>query len=101
VIKHFVFWELLDEAEGRPRAENARVIKEALESMGEIPGVLRLEVSYNAKVDALSREVDLMLYSEHESWEALQAYQAHPEHKKVITVVRPLRKNRWAVDFEV
>ncbi|WP_158089487.1 Dabb family protein [Magnetofaba australis] len=98
MIHHYVFWEI--QGEGEEKIANVRTIKHALESMGHIPGVLSLEVSLNAKVDALSKEIDLMLYTTHVDWADLEAYQAHSEHKKVIEIVRPRRKNRWAVDYE-
>lgn len=80
--------------------DDAGTIKQELEKMATIPSVGRLEVSYNAKRDKLSKEVDIVLYSEFDSWSDLDAYQAHPLHLATTAVVRPLRDQRIVVDYE-
>lgn len=102
MIKHYIFWELLEESQGRNREENALFIKENLESMiGKIPRIRKLEVGLNEKVDPHSQNVDLMLFVEFESYEDLDAYLIHPVHQDVVRKIGPLRKERWAVDYEV
>jgi quinol monooxygenase YgiN len=100
VIRHLVLWKLKPEAHGRSAAENARAIKEKLEALrGRVPGMLRLEVGIDfSRTDSSS---DVALYSEFESREALDAYQAHPEHKAVMPFILEARSERRLVDYEV
>ncbi|HEX3901560.1 MAG TPA: Dabb family protein [Polyangia bacterium] len=99
MVKHIVFWKLKSEAHGRPAAENARAIKEKLEALrGRIPGLLRIEVGLDfSRTDS---SCDLALTSEFESRGALDAYQAHPEHKAVMPFILEARSGRYLVDYE-
>jgi hypothetical protein len=92
MVKHIVFWKL--------KAGDALLIKERLEALaGQIPGLLHIEVG----VDFLKGDTscDVALYSELESREALDAYQAHPAHQAVIPLIRSLTRERHSVDYEV
>jgi len=99
VVRHLVLWKLKPEAHGRSAAENARAIKEKLEGLrGRVPGMLRIEVGIDfSRTDNSS---DVALYSEFESRAALDAYQAHPEHKAVMPFILEARSERRLVDFE-
>lgn len=98
MIRHIVFWELADEAEGRKKSENARIIKEGLESLvGVVPGLLEAEVGINEN----SGEYDAALVSLFENLEALEGYQTHPAHQKVRSFVSKVRLARTAVDYEI
>ena len=44
---------------------------------------------------------DLALYTEFESWSALQAYEVHPLHEELKRLIGPLRVERRVVDYEV
>ena len=100
MVKHLVLWKLKPEAHGRSAAENARAIKEKLEALrGRIPGLLRLEVGLDfSRTDNSS---DVALYSEIESRAALDAYQAHPDHKAVMPFILEARCERRLCDYEV
>ncbi|MDH5378717.1 MAG: Dabb family protein [Gammaproteobacteria bacterium] len=100
MIKHIVMWRLKDEAAGKPKLENARLIKEKLEALnGKIPGMLLLEVGINFETS--DEADDVILYSEFESLEALDAYQIHPEHLAVKPFIKERRTQRRVVDYEV
>jgi hypothetical protein len=43
---------------------------------------------------------DLLLYSEFESWPALQGYEAHPLHHELRELIAPLRIERRVVDYQ-
>jgi len=99
VVKHIVLWRLKPEAHGRPAAENARAIKQKLEALrGRIPGLLAIEVGLD--FSRTDNSCDLALYSEFESRAALDAYQAHPDHKAVMTFILEARSERHLVDYE-
>lgn len=65
----------------------------------DIPHSLTFEVSENKNVDALSGEVDVIVYAEFKDDEALKAYKSHQLYQDSIAVVRPLRELRIAADF--
>jgi len=100
LVKHLVLWRLKPEAHGRTAAENAHAIKEKLEGLrGRVPGLLRIEVGIDfSRTDSSS---DVALYSEFESRAALEAYQAHPEHKAVMPFIAEARGERRVVDYEI
>ena len=81
--------------------DDAAVIKAALEQMASIPTAAAFEVAYNAKRDPLSTEIDVVLYSEFETWADLDAYQSHPLYRETTATVRPLRDQRVVVDYQV
>ncbi len=100
MVKHIVMWQLQEEALGNDSLENARQLKQALEALlGEIPGLLKIEVGFECAPGSDAREI--VLYSELESWQALKAYQAHPKHQAVIPFVKSVCSDRRVVDYEV
>lgn len=98
MIKHIVMWRLQDHALGNDKATNARLIKEKLEALrGRIPGMLNIEVGIDFSASAQS--ADVVLYSEFESRQALDAYQSHPEHEALVPFVQAVRSDRLVVDY--
>jgi len=92
MVKHIVMWKLKS-------AADAAEIKTRLEALnGKIPGLIHLE----AGIDFLESEqsADLVLYSELEDREALDAYQAHPEHQAVVPLIKAAAASRTVVDYE-
>jgi len=73
-------------------------MKESLEALlGVVPGLVEIKVHYNTLP---SSNVDVMLYSEFESEEALKGYAVHPAHVKAAdTKVRPFTELRSCIDF--
>ena len=100
MVKHIVMWRLHDDVDGIPKAESAVAIKEALEDLqGKIPGLIHIEAGIDFSDS--DQSADIVLYSELESREALDAYQAHPLHQAVIPLVKKHACERTVVDFEV
>jgi hypothetical protein len=99
VVKHLVLWRLKAEAHGQTAAQNAQAINEKLEGLrGKVPGLLRIEVGLD--FSRTENSCDLALYSEFESRAALDAYQAHPEHKAVMPFILEARSERRLCDYE-
>lgn len=74
-------------------------IHDGLSMLADIPHASVFEVVQNRRDDALSGEIDVVVYAEFTDDAALQAYKAHPLYQKAIDVVRPLRDMRIAADF--
>lgn len=99
MIVHIVFWKLNEEANGMSKVENAKAIKQKLEDLnGKIEGCLKIEVGFDFLHSAES--VDVVLYSEFESKEALNFYANHPLHKAVMPFIAEARSERRVVDYE-
>lgn len=102
MIKHIVLWKLKENADGRSKTENAILLKKRLENLnGIIPGMRLLEVGINKMNTGNDEEVDVMLYSEFETMEALEAYYPHPEHVKLKDFVQAIRYERRVIDYQV
>ncbi len=100
MVKHIVLWRLKDNAHGNDRQTNAYLIKEMLEALrGRIPGMTAIEVGIDFSTTDSS--ADLMLYSEFVDREALQSYQAHPEHQALIPFIGEATRERRLVDYAV
>jgi hypothetical protein len=93
VIRHIVLFSAKDPAD-------VETILEGLGILKDIPGSRHFEVACNSKRDGLSQEIDIIVYGEFDSYEALDAYKAHPFYQESTRRVRPLRELRYAVDFE-
>jgi len=101
MIKHIVFFGLVESANGKLKAEHALIIKKELENLSNlIPEIIKIEVGINHP-EAPNGNYDIALYSEFESFDALNTYQEHPEHKRVAAYIGTVKTTRAAVDYEV
>jgi len=91
MIRHIVFFTVpsdrLDAAEA------------GLKPLERIVHADVLEVRRNLRDDALSGEVDLVVYGEFADAAALARYKADPIYAQAIQAVRPLRHLRVAADI--
>jgi hypothetical protein len=96
MIKHIVMWKFKDEVVEADKLE----MKRRLESLkGVVPALKDIEIGLDLVGGDASK--DMVLYSEFESLEDLQAYAGHPEHLKVVEFVKPLVSERHVVDYRV
>lgn len=99
MIKHIVMWRLKESADNATKKENAERLKEKLESLKDkIDEIKKIEVGIN--INPSESAFDVVLYSEFEDPEALNNYQNHPEHKKIVDFVSRIRTDRCVVDYE-
>lgn len=91
-LRHVVFFSAKD------KADVPRIVA-GLNLLADIPHARFFEVRENRQRDALSSEVDVIVYAEFDSEEALAAYKADPLYEASIKAVRPLRDMRVAADF--
>ena len=99
MIRHVVSWTLLEQDVAK-KAEAASFISAQLMSLPAlIPEITSLSVSTNAV--AIDGNWDLILIGEYADEAALRAYIEHPEHQKVVAVIKPYFDKRSAVDILV
>jgi len=100
MIKHIVMWKLKDSARGVSKDQNALELKSVLEGLkNKISVIKQIEVGIN--FNKSSAAYDVVLYSEFDSEQDLQAYQKHPDHVKVVDFVNEIRDDRAVVDYEI
>lgn len=100
MIKHIVMWKLKEQAEGADRLANAAEMKRRLDECAQlVPGILAFEATLAQP--GLEATHDIVLYSEFESREALQAYIAHPTHQALMPFFKAVREDRQCMDYEV
>ena len=92
MIRHIVFFS------AKNAADIDRIV-DGLSMLGEIPSASHFEVKKNIKRDAISDDVDVVVYAEFLDEDALHAYKAHPLYEQAIKMVRPLRELRIAADI--
>ena len=92
MIRHIVFFSAKDKA-------NLDQIEEGLNNLTNIPGAY-IEITRNEKADQIGNDIDIVVYGEFESIDALNAYKDHPLYEKSTSIVRPLRELRFAADIE-
>lgn len=98
MIKHIVMWKLKEQAEGGDKATNAYKVKALLDSCSDlVPGILKFEVALAEP--GLEATYDVVLYSEFDSKESLDAYQVHPDHVAAKPFIGAVREARQCMDF--
>jgi len=99
MIKHIVMWRLKEFEHGNDRQTNAHLIREKLTALrGKIPGMIALEVGIDfSRTDS---SCDVLLYSEFLDRQALDAYQANPEHEALKPFIGLASTERRIADYE-
>ncbi|WP_287303605.1 Dabb family protein [Mesorhizobium sp.] len=96
-VKHVVMWNLVPTADGQ-KAAAVEAVKSRFEALlGAIPGLLHIEVGVD--FSGVDYACDVVLYSEFESAEALEAYANHPAHLKIRDELQGVRIARYQVDY--
>lgn len=99
MVIHIVMFTLKDFAEGKAKSENLILMKEQLESLIDSVDLIRkIEVGLNINTNPAA--YDIVLYSEFDSDEDLDAYQIHPAHRKVSDFIGKISDKRVVVDYE-
>lgn len=99
MVKHLVMWRMRQQHGDWQVLENKRRLQQAIDAIRSgVDGVRALEIGFDKSLGSDSS--DLALYSEFDTWEALQAYESHPLHDALREVIGPLRSERRVVDYE-
>lgn len=99
MVKHIVAWNFKKELSSQENYGNAKRVKEELEGLkSKIKEIITIEVI----IDPLrSGSFDVILLSEFDSVETLEAYQVHKEHLRVSRFVGSVLTNRKCIDYEI
>ena len=99
MVKHIVMWKLKDDFSDAEKKGIAETFKNKLEALDSLmDGVLKIKVEI---MPLDSSNVDLMLDSEFESVEVLNAYQVHPSHIEVASYLKDKVVSRNCMDYIV
>ena len=97
MIKHIVMWNVQGDTPAQKQANRALIQSEFEGLRGHIPGLLHVEVGIDhSHVDYAC---DVVLYTEFDSQESLDAYASHPAHLRVKQTLGSVRIARHQVDF--
>jgi hypothetical protein len=97
VIKHIVMWNMAGDTV-EERTKSAEFLRAQFEGIREeIPGLKHLEVGFDySRVDYAC---DVVLYTEFENQQSLDAYATHPAHLRVKEALGKSRIARHQVDY--
>lgn len=99
MINHVVLFKLKSfETEAQKIEAKNKVIGSLLALKDKISEIRHIEVGGHHKLGDGS--FDICLISHFDSFEGLKAYQVHPEHLKVVDIVRANASDRAVVDFQ-
>lgn len=95
MIKHIVFFNF---NEGTSEAD----IAELEAGLGRLPGIIDeiREFVFGRDVVRSERSFDFALVSSFDDLQAMERYQVHPDHQKVVAKVKEICSSVRAVDFE-
>lgn len=97
MIKHIVMWNMAGET-AEQRREAAEFLRARFEEIrGEVPGLMHLEVGFDHS--GVDYACDVVLYTEFDSQESLDAYAVHPAHLRVKDALGASRTARHQVDY--
>jgi len=100
MVKHLVMWRMRQRGIDLNALGARAEILRAIDAMRVgIDGLRAVELGFNQS--RASDASDLALYSEFDTWEALQAYEIHPLHEALKALIGPLRAERRVVDYEI
>lgn len=100
MIKHIVMWNIKDNIEGRTKLDNAKLVKAKLEELKDlVEEVVSLEVGINIVQGEGAK--DVVLNVGFASLEDLDIYQEHPNHLKIVKLVKPYLEGRVVIDYEI
>jgi Stress responsive A/B Barrel Domain len=100
VIRHVVVWRLKDFNALTRRSPQWEALQQCVTAMRTgVPGLLKIDLGLDQSRTADSG--DVILFSEFESWAALDGYQVHPLHDDFKKLLGPLRTERRLMDYEI
>jgi hypothetical protein len=97
LLRHVVSWKLAAE-DNAAKVAAAETITAALTSLPALIPELR-SLTVGSNVAYPETNWDLVLIADYDDQDGLEAYQVHPEHVAVASIIRPLVALKSSVDF--
>jgi hypothetical protein len=98
MVTHVVMWKVKG-SNPDEKQQNLRAILDTLYTLqGKIPGLLTLEAGENIPKNPAAW--DVVLRTQHPTWEALNEYRVHPVHHDAASIIGALTVDRAVVDWE-
>ncbi len=99
MIRHIVVFQVTGESQ-QERDAAVEIVQAALRPLADsVPGIRSLRV--DADTTGIATHWDAVLTSEHESWDDLAAYQAHPDHQAALGAVNAVAAAKAIADYEI
>ena len=96
MIVHIVMFKFKEEN----RTQNIKIVEQKLGDLVEKIDVLQ-SMEVGVDFNGSERAFDLSLYSTFESKENLKTYATHPEHLKVVALIKEVTQESKVVDYLV
>ena len=101
MIRHIVMFELLEEANGKTKAENLVLAAQKAEELRtKIPSLISYTIAVNAP-EADNTNYDIALICDFNDMNGLAEYQNHPDHKEFGKFIVSVRKSRACIDYTI
>ena len=97
MVRHIVMWNLQEGFTAEENLAHAEKIKQKLEALSNMPGVVSLQVLINP-LEGSNRII--MLNSLFENEDALAAYQVSPGHVEAGKFIRSVVADRACMDYQ-
>lgn len=99
MIRHIVMWKISDNTDTKLYEEQKPVLRDSFNNLYKlIPEIKHIEFRENVKLDD-SLNYDLALLVEFDSLEELNVYISHPEHLKLVAIIKSLNLQRACIDL--
>ena len=101
MIKHIVLWKLREFPSREEKLKTAKNLRQKLMEMKKsIKQIRTIEVGINTD-KASASNYDVILMTQFDSINDLQAYKVHPAHQELVEYLQTIRELRVAIDYEV
>jgi len=97
MVRHIVMLKLFSNEEKR---NNIQILTSKLEKLPQKVEQIKL-YEVNKNISPKKNAYDIILISEFENFEALDVYRTHPEHVKVLNVIKKVTEKSAFIDYEV
>ena len=96
MIRHIVMWNYANGFSEDENIENARKVKNGLEALADLDGVLEMKVRIN---ELPYSNTDVLLDSLFESEDAFKSYKVHQRHLQMAELIGKVLQNRVCFDY--
>ena len=96
VLRHVVSFKF---KEGASDCQIQEVEKAFVALKGKIPGILSLEWGKNNSPEGLNKEFTHCFIVTFKDEKAREVYLPHPDHKKFVSILKPILADVYVIDF--